>query len=249
MSQFSEFLTILLLVAVNGFFAGAEVAVLSSRPGNESEKGIGGEALKWLRQHPEKFFATVQICLTILSSLASVYGGAVFIHHLQGIFSRVLDPEISKLLGFVCVVGGLSYLSLIIGELVPKSIGFRHCERLAPLVAIPIYVIARGIHPLVSLVTHSTNLVTRLGAAVLGKVKVARQEPVAAESAEPSEGDVQAPTAYQGPERPRLFVVNAASQAQPAPRHAAPSSPAPQTRPRQRRTHLSLVRVEQSPAS
>lgn len=166
MAGFSELLILTSLILINGFFSGAEVAVLTA-PKQEKDNTIvlrprlKDVSLAWLRRHPEKFFATVQICLTVVSSFASIYGGAIFIDAIHQHLTSFLSEDFAHMTAIVVVVTCISYFSLVLGELIPKSIGLKHCAKLAPFVAIPIYIMAKGLRPFVWFVTTTATLLTR----------------------------------------------------------------------------------------
>ena len=161
-----EFVIILALVLVNGFFAGAEIAVLSIRTGRLEElRQRGGRrvsALVWLRADPERFLATVQVGITFVSAGAAAYGGASVAGPLQSTLERVgVSQDIAKEMALLAVVVVVGFLSVVIGELVPKSLALRRSERLALAVAPLLKVIAQLTHPLAWLLTATSNLVLR----------------------------------------------------------------------------------------
>ena len=118
--------------------------------------------MKRLRDAPEQFLATVQIGITVIGATAAAFGGASlarrFAPALSGlpVLGRYADP-----LSLGLVVASISYLSLVIGELVPKSIALRASERYALLIAGPLLGLAQIARPLVWLLTQSSNLILR----------------------------------------------------------------------------------------
>lgn len=113
-------LIILALIAVNGIFSGAEIATLSVRKTRlrellESGKR-GARAVQALRDQPERFLATVQVAITVVSAAAAAFGGDVFAEKLAGVVSRVplLAPH-AKQIGFALVVAVIAYLSVVFG--------------------------------------------------------------------------------------------------------------------------------------
>lgn len=160
-----EFAVIFGLVLTNGLFAGAEIAIVSIdriRLRQRVEEGDPSAlALKTLRSTPERFFATIQIVLTVVSASAGALGGASFAHRL----APLLEPGLGEAAGkvsLVLVVSGISYLSLVLGELVPKSLALRHAEAYALLVARPLVRLASIARPLVWLLTASSNAILTL---------------------------------------------------------------------------------------
>lgn len=172
-----EVLIILLLIVLNGFFAMAELAVVSSRKGRlrqMAEAGQRGAAMALrLAEQPGRFLSTVQIGITLISILAGAFGSATLAQPLDAwlaaTFPAIAAHSASLALGLV--VASITYLSLIIGELVPKHLALRDPERLAVAVAWPMWVIAWIGSPLIWLLDGSTRAVLRL----LGESSVPKQ--------------------------------------------------------------------------
>ncbi len=161
-----EFAIIMALVLVNGFFAGAEIAVLSIRTARLAELQQGGgrrvRALTWLRADPERFLATVQVGITFVSAAAAAYGGASVAGQLQVVLEKFgLEVHVAKELALLAVVVLVGFLSVVIGELVPKSLALRRAERFALGAAPLLKVLAQVTHPLAWLLTATSNLVLR----------------------------------------------------------------------------------------
>ena len=158
---------ILVLLLVNGVFAMSEMAVVAARKTRLEHRAEGGDAgasaALDLAAHPTNFLSTVQVGITLVGILAGAFGGAGIAERLAVLFrevawlSRFAD---AAALGIVVVA--ITYLSLIIGELVPKRIALANPERVAALVARPMRIIAKVGSPLVRLLTASTNVVFRL---------------------------------------------------------------------------------------
>jgi putative hemolysin len=170
-SFWCEAILILALILLNGFFAGAEIAVVSARRSvleTLATKKKGAAIVReWLKA-PETFLATVQIGITLVGALASAVAGATAIEFIKPKLQRIdfLAPWAngpwadSLAIGIVVVV--ITYLSLILGELVPKSLGLTYRERMATAVALPIYWLSRVVKPFVAILTWSTRWVLRL---------------------------------------------------------------------------------------
>jgi len=157
---------ILLLILANGLFSGAEIAIISVRPTRllqlAQERRAGAAALGALRSDAERFLATVQIGITVIGAAAAVFSGASLAARLALQITRIphLEPVAGKLaLGLVVLA--VSYFSLVLGELVPKSIALRAGERYALLAARPIQALAWLARPFVRLLTASSNAVLR----------------------------------------------------------------------------------------
>jgi putative hemolysin len=155
---------IVFLIIANGFFSAAEIAIVTARKSRIAQLVAEGRPaaaiVKELKDDPGRFLATVQIGVTVVGSMASVLGGAGAITYLKPLFRSVL-PTLSDAwveaitLGVTVVV--ISYVTLVIGELVPKSLGLRHSERLALFCARPIQRLATLAGPLVRVLTLSND--------------------------------------------------------------------------------------------
>ncbi|HYW50955.1 MAG TPA: hemolysin family protein, partial [Gemmatimonadaceae bacterium] len=158
---------ILLLLVLNGVFSMSEMAMVASRKvrlEHLAEAGDkGARAALEIASHPTNFLSTVQVGITLIGVLAGAFGGAGISDRLAVGFRSVawLAPY-AQPLALGLVVTAITYLSLIIGELVPKQLALGHPERIASLVARPMRAISRVGAPLVSFLTGSTNVVFRL---------------------------------------------------------------------------------------
>ncbi|MFO0577998.1 MAG: hemolysin family protein [Polyangia bacterium] len=163
----TEALLILALILANGVFSGAEIAVISLRKTRLRELIESGHAraraVQALRDQPERFLATVQTGITVISAAAAAFGGDVFAERLARLFLRVgvLAPY-AKQLGFALVVALISFLSLVLGELVPKSLALRAGEGYAMLTGPLLLGLSYVAWPFIWLLTASSNLVLRL---------------------------------------------------------------------------------------
>lgn len=162
----SELTIIFLLVLVNGVFAGAEIAVVALRKlriEELAEEGRGGaRAVLSLRDNPERFLATVQVGITVVAATAAAFGGEAIAARLTPRLEAI--PWIGERahgVALALVIAGLSYLSIVVGELVPKSLALRSAERYALLVSRPLLALAWLARPLVWFLGTSANLVLR----------------------------------------------------------------------------------------
>ena len=160
---------IFLLILANGFFAAAEIAVIATRRTRiDQVRGRGARsaaALGRLKDEPDRFLATVQIGITFVGTLASAIGGAGAIRLLQPHLQSLPIPYAEtwgNYAAILIVVLPIAYLSLVLGELVPKSLALRYSERIAFFVALPIDAISRSTSFLVQILTRSSNVVLRL---------------------------------------------------------------------------------------
>jgi putative hemolysin len=164
-----EALLILALILANGFFAASEIAMIAMRRSRIDallEKGVkSAAAVAQLKNDPDRFLATVQVGVTIVSSLASAIGGAAAINYLKPSIAALPFPLAARwaeAIALVVVVLPISYLSLVLGELVPKSLALRYSEQIACFVARPIEFLARGSALFVKVLTASSNFVLKI---------------------------------------------------------------------------------------
>lgn len=163
-----ELLIILVLVLLNGVFAMSELALVSARRTRLQQQADdgnpGAKAAVELLEHPSRFLSTVQVGITLVGTIASVYGG-------QAIADRYIEPFLAQIplfapyktpIALALVVLLITYLSLVIGELVPKRLAMRSPERIASIVSIPMRVLSSVAKPLVWLLTVSTDGILRL---------------------------------------------------------------------------------------
>lgn len=158
---------VLLLLMLNGLFAMSELAVVSSRRAKLQARAEAGDkgaaaALK-LADNPTRFLSAVQVGITLIGILSGAFGQATIAAELDQILEGVpaLHPY-SEALATGTVVVLLTYLSLIVGELVPKRIALMFPEGIAAVVAAPLSVMARVLGPFVTLLTASTAGVLKL---------------------------------------------------------------------------------------
>lgn len=161
-----EVVVIVALIIANGMFAGAEIALLATRHSRLVELAkqgrAGARAALQLRDHPERFLATVQVGITVVGATAAGVGGATIGRDLGDLLARVFGPgALADDLGLAIVVAGVSFLSIVVGELVPKSLALRSGERYALLAAPGLVALAWIAHPAVWLLTVVSNVLLR----------------------------------------------------------------------------------------
>ena len=166
MSIVAELLVIATLILANAILAGAEIAVISVRKTRLRELAAEGQrsasVLLLIRSEPETFFATVQIGITVVSTSAAAIGGARVARALAVVLTPAIGEAYADDLALAGFVSAVSFLSIVFGELVPKSLALRGAERYALLVARPLFLLARAMRPLVWVLTKSSNLVLGL---------------------------------------------------------------------------------------
>lgn len=160
---------VLLLVVLNGLFAMSELAVVSSRRTKlqtKAERGDKGAAAALrLADNPTRFLSAVQVGITLIGILAGAYGQATIAGELDLMLegsSLSFLHEYSEPIATAVVVVILTYLSLIVGELVPKRLALIMPETIASIVARPLTLMAKMMGPFVSLLTGSTAAVLSL---------------------------------------------------------------------------------------
>src|SRR3984885_3216005 len=162
----TEIVVILLLILLNGLFSLSELALVSVRRARLAvleRKGIkGAAAARALSDDPQRFLPTVQVGITLVSVLTGVFGGAQIAAHLQSWLATF--PQIGRFaesIALAVVVIVTTYLTLVLGELVPKQLALRTPELMAIRVARPIAVLSRVVGPAVWLLGKSSNAVLR----------------------------------------------------------------------------------------
>ncbi|MEO1590774.1 MAG: hemolysin family protein [Cyanobacteria bacterium J06632_22] len=162
-----EILLIFVLAIANGVFSGSEMAVVSARKVRLEQMMKRGDrkaqrALK-LANSPNDFFSSVQIGITLIGILSGTVGGAKLSLRLQAFLATVpaLAPY-AELLGVLIVVSGITYLSLVLGELVPKRIALNQPEQIACAVAKPLGWLAIATTPVIKLLSLSTEALLKL---------------------------------------------------------------------------------------
>lgn len=158
---------ILLLIALNGVFAMSEIAVVSARKVRlqqmADEGNRGAKAALELANAPNRFLSTVQVGITLIGILAGAFGGASLAKDLEAQLERIDGLEdYSQPISVALVVVGITYLSLVIGELVPKRLGMQSPERAAALMARPMNWLSRITAPVVKVLSLSTEGLMRL---------------------------------------------------------------------------------------
>jgi len=162
-----DILIILVLLVLNGLFAMCEIALVSSRKARLEQQSKAGSkgatiALKLLDE-PEKFLSTVQIGITLVGILAGAYGAERFTKNLQPFVEKItfLKP-IAEEMSFALIVTIITYFSLLIGELVPKTIALNNPEKLTIKLAPFMRGLALVTYPLVWFLSRSTKVFLKM---------------------------------------------------------------------------------------
>jgi len=162
----TELLIVLALILANGFFSGAEMAIVASRRGRLRQLADQGDtaarAALELASTPDRFLPTVQIGITLVGTLAAAYGGDHLVDDFAGWIERHAPPPIaaaSRTIALTVFVMGLSFVTLLLGELVPKRLALRRAESFARIAAPIMQVFARVARPLVWGMSTATSAV------------------------------------------------------------------------------------------
>lgn len=176
-----ELVIVAVLILLNGFFAMAELAVISSRRARlqamADEGSRGARAALELLDDSGRFLSSVQIGITLVGILAGAYGGASLAEPLGAMLADI--PWLAAhahTVAFALVVAVITYASLVVGELVPKQVALAHAERIAAWVAMPMRLVATIGSPLVVVLDASTRVVLRLFGRTENKPSVTEDE-------------------------------------------------------------------------
>jgi putative hemolysin len=162
-----EIVIIFVLIIANGFFSASEIAIVSARRGRLQQQVDAGnkkayQALQ-LSENPDRFLATVQIGITLISTLASVFGGASISDPLsKWIETFPLLQPYAHTIALALVVIGITYFTLVIGELAPKNLALQSAEKIAIAVSPLMNKLSKIARPIVLLLTVSANLLLRI---------------------------------------------------------------------------------------
>jgi len=161
-----DILIVLLIVFVGGFFAAAEMAIVSLREGQVraiSQRGKRGQRAARLAQDPNRFLSAVQIGVTVATLLSGTFAAATLAGDLRtALLHDGLSSGLASTLSLAVVTVGISFFSLVLGELAPKRIALQRSESIALFAAPVLDRISVAARPVVWLLSQSTNLVVRL---------------------------------------------------------------------------------------
>ena len=165
---FIELIAIFLLILLNGFFAASEIALISLRKSRVRQLVKGGvpsaRRVQRLQEEPERFLATVQIGVTLVGSLASAIAGVIAVERIKPVIQSLpvaFIQHAAEPLSLGIVVAFITYITLVAGELVPKSMAIRYSEQVAFATAAPIDALSRFFYLVLRFLTVSNNVVLR----------------------------------------------------------------------------------------
>ena len=159
-------LVVLFFVLLGGFFAAAELALVSLRENQVqrlAKSSRRGRRLATLTADPNRFLAAVQVGVTLAGFVSAGFGAAQIAPELaQPLISAGLAEGVAQTLAFIVITVLIAYLSLVLGELVPKRIALQRVEKVALFAAGPIDFIARLFRPFIVALSFSTNVIVRI---------------------------------------------------------------------------------------
>jgi len=163
----TEFLVLLLLILLNGFFSLSEMALVSSRKARlklEADKGKSAYQLAFkTRESPSRYLSTIQVAITLIGILTGTVSGTTISQRLAGWLATF--PALEKYaasISIAVVVLTITFLSVIIGELVPKSIALHNPEQIAAFTIRPMHFLSVLFFPIVRLLSAATDGLVRL---------------------------------------------------------------------------------------
>lgn len=162
-----EILIILALILLNGVFALSEIAIVSSRKARLQQRINDGDksatkALK-LAENPNNFLSTVQVGITLIGVLAGAVGGASLSESLQVFIEKILPlKEYAASIAFTLVVFSITFVSIVLGELVPKRFALHKPEEIASAIAGPMQAVAVVFSPIVHVLSGVTDFILTL---------------------------------------------------------------------------------------
>ena len=158
-----DILILISLILINGLFVMSEIALVSARKGRlESMSNKGDERAKAaldLEENPEKFLSTAQIGITLISILTGVYSGEKFSEDLRPVLEKISFLKMhAASLSTVLIVVMVTFLSIIMGELIPKRLGMIRAEKIARVIARPMNVLSVLAYPIVWLLDRKSTV-------------------------------------------------------------------------------------------
>lgn len=162
-----EIFIITILILINGFFALSEVALISSKEARLEQfrinKRKGAQTALKLLENSENFLSAIQVGITLIGIVTGLYGGISLAEEFTPFFRQYeLTAPYAHEIALTLTVLVITYVSIVIGELVPKTIAMSNSENIAVVVAPVIYYFSKVFYPFVRLLAFSTNLIKRL---------------------------------------------------------------------------------------
>jgi len=159
-----DILFVLLFVLIGGVFAAAEISLISIRESQISQfTGRRARLVAKLISAPNRFLAAVQVGVTLAGFISAGFGAASLAPEIAPRIEELgLSETASETLAFIAVTFVIAFVSLVLGELVPKRLALHHTVGFAMVLAIPVEILARLSKPFIALLSVSTNLIVRI---------------------------------------------------------------------------------------
>lgn len=159
-------LIIILLIVVNGYFSLAEIALVSVNQGRLKEEADEGskKAARTLSllEDPEEFLSSIQVGITLVGIIEGLYGGERLAMFVTPIFTHWgMHPEAAHMTGLVLSIAFITYITIVLGELIPKSLALQFPHKTALLIGTSLWWFTRLTYPFVKLLTVSTQLLLK----------------------------------------------------------------------------------------
>jgi putative hemolysin len=167
MDGWLEYVILVVLVLINAFFAASELAIVSARKSRMKQLSEEGNrqarSVLRLSDNPRRFLATIQVGVTLSGFFASAFGAVSLVRIMENVFREIpFLTGAASTLAFIVVTVLIAFITLIFGELVPKTLAIESADKIALVTARPIELIAKIAAPVVAFLTGTTNLVVRL---------------------------------------------------------------------------------------
>ena len=162
-----ELIVIGILILTNGFFALSEIALVSSKPSRlermKAEGKRGAKTALRLLENSENFLSAVQVGITLIGIITGVYGGLNIAEDIAPLFQKIdFLKNSADEIALVVTIITITYFSIVMGELVPKTIALSNPEKIAVKIAPVIFYFSKLFYPFVKLLSVSTNLFNKL---------------------------------------------------------------------------------------
>jgi putative hemolysin len=175
-----NFLLVLVFVLLGGVFAGTEMALVSLRESQVrriESAGRGGARTAELARNPNRFLSTVQIGVTLSGFFSAAYGASTIAPDVKPLLESAGLRAVAEPVSFIGMTLLVAYLSLVLGELVPKRLAMQSAVGFTKVLAPPLNILSAMMKPVIWLLSVSTNVLVRL----LGGDPTARQESISSE--------------------------------------------------------------------
>ncbi|MDE6860854.1 MAG: hemolysin family protein [Duncaniella sp.] len=162
-----DLIIIIALILLNGVFSMSEVALISARKSkltSDAKNGNRSAAIALdLANEPDRFLSTVQIGITLIGILTGLFSGATIATDLGGYLAEIgMEPKLAMSISKIMIVAVVTYLSIVVGELVPKRIGLGMADTISKIVAPPMKLLSKITFPIVWLLSVSTSGIVKL---------------------------------------------------------------------------------------